>query len=82
MSPTPFTTGADRDTVPTVNAPDPDTDRGVSNRTERLLSGAVSLVAVVVVAALLGDPLTWSDATPALAGVATTIAVASAVRGV
>ncbi|SNR22842.1 hypothetical protein [Halorubrum vacuolatum] len=73
----PFTTDADRDAVPTIDRPTPDTDRGIPGRAEAPLTASVTLVVAVAMGAALGDPLTWSDAGTALTAVAAGLTLTS-----
>ena len=73
----PFTTDADRDAVPTIDRPTPDTDRGIPGYAEAPLVASVTLVAAVGTSAAIGDPLTWTDLGTVRGGLAMALTVTS-----
>ncbi|WP_418282351.1 hypothetical protein [Halorubrum sp. DTA98] len=71
------------DPVPSVDAPEPDTDRGLPNAVG---ASAVAFVAVpfamIALGALTGDPVTWGDAGRVVSNAFTAAGVAGGLRWV
>ena len=76
-----LTTDADADAVPSVDAPEPDTDRGVSSAFGvPAMAFAATVITMVGLGALTGDPLAWHDAPRAVSNGATAAGAAGGLR--
>jgi len=76
-----LTVDRDADAVPTVDPPDPDTDRGLPDAVGvPVLAFAATLLAMVAIGVVSGDPVTWSDASGVLSNAFTAAGVAAGVR--
>ncbi|GAB7089788.1 hypothetical protein JCM18237_00590 [Halorubrum luteum] len=81
MSTRALTTDADADAVPSVDAPEPDTDRGVSSAVGvPAIAFAATVLTMIGVGVLSGDPVTWHDAPRAVSNGATAAGAAGGLR--